>query len=94
MKTIAKVVDGRTYESHMGKRIEPLYVSIIDTPIPAIIYNPDTHEYTHGEAQRIKGYFPIGTTLEIESTFYQAGEIVNGHVLSHDCYVRDTKVID
>ena len=94
MKVIAKViakVTGHRTVMYAGKD-ETL--SLIDVYIPTIIYQPDTREFILGETQRIIGCYPIGTTLEIESIFYAAGEHLHGNILDHDCYIHNVKIID
>lgn len=91
MKTRAKIVRVINTEKYN--------IVYIDTDIPGIVgYEDGT--YRKGQVRRfvttvdVSPLVDVGRTIDIVSTWYNAGESYNGHVLKHDCYVRHFDFID
>ena len=91
VKTRAKIV--RVIDT------EKYTIVYIDADIPGIVGYADG-TYRKGQVRRfvttrgMSARYAVGRTIDIVSTWYNAGESYNGHVLKHDCYVRHFDFVD
>lgn len=88
-KIIAKVIDHKMFGEYV--------ISIIDTTVPAILYNPEYKTGLYiaepGYVSRIPGDYPLHATIEIEPMLLHEGDIFNGITIKHDCYTYKVTVI-